>query len=91
MPLKVFDYFLAGIPVVSTPIVNLWEYSDIIYFGDDSCELIRAIELALEEPSDSPRKIKRIEIGRGNSIEALANALLKVLPLEGTDSNAYRT
>ncbi len=90
MPLKVFDYFLAGIPIVSTPIVNLWEYSDIIYFGDDSCELIRAIELALQEPADSPRKIKRIEVGKRNSIEALANALLNVLPLDGTNSNACR-
>jgi hypothetical protein len=90
MPLKVFDYFLAGIPVVSTPIVNLWEYSDIIYFGDDSCDLIRAIELALEEPADSPRKTKRIEVGRQNSIEALANALLKLLPPNGTNSNACR-
>lgn len=88
MPLKVFDYFLAGLPVVSTSIVNLWEYSDTIYFGDDSCELIRAIELALNEPLDSPRKTKRIEIGKRNSIEALANALLKVLPLNETNPDA---
>lgn len=91
MPLKVFDYFLAGIPVVSTPIVNLWEYSDTIYFGDDSCELTRAIQLALEEPADSPRKTKRIEIGKKNSIEALAIALLKVLPPDGTNMHACRS
>lgn len=90
MPLKVFDYFLAGIPVVSTPIVNLWEYSDLIYFGDDSCELIRAIEIALKEPADSPRKTKRIEIGKRNSIEALARALATALPSDGENSNAPR-
>lgn len=90
MPLKVFDYFLAGLPVVSTPIVNLWEFSDVIYFGDDSVELIRAIESALEEPPDSPQKARRIEIGKKNSIEALAEALLKVLPRGGTNSDARR-
>lgn len=79
MPLKVFDYFLAGIPVVSTPIVNLWEYSDTIYFGDDAEGLRHAIDRALAEPSDSPLKAKRIAIGRENSIETLASVLAQVL------------
>lgn len=88
MPLKVFDYFREGIPVVSTPVVNLWEFSDVIYFGDDDLELASAIRQALEEPADSPRKTKRIEIAKQNSIEALANALLKILPPTGTNPNA---
>ncbi len=79
MPLKVFDYFLAGLPVVSTPIVNLWEYSDTIYFGDDANQLRHAIQLALEEPPDSPLKPKRMAIARENSIETLANVLAGVL------------
>ncbi len=83
MPLKVFDYFHAGLPVVSTPIVNLWEYSDIIYFGDDAEELSRAVQSALDEPADSPKKSARIAIAREHSIEGLAECLHRVLSSRG--------
>lgn len=79
LPIKLFDYFHAGLPVVSTPIVNLWEYSDTIYFGDDANELEHAIQLALDEPINSPRRFKRMEIAREHSIEALAESLSKIL------------
>lgn len=79
MPLKVFDYFNAGIPVVSTPIVNLFEYSDTIYFGDTAEELAAAIELALSEPQDSQRKSARRDIAKSHSIAALAEALSEIL------------
>lgn len=83
MPLKVFDYFSIGLPVVSTPIVNLWEFSDTIYFGDDAGELGRAIQSALDEPVDSPKKSARIAIAREHSIEALAVCLDQVLSYHG--------
>ncbi|HEU5411612.1 MAG TPA: hypothetical protein VFU57_11370 [Candidatus Acidoferrales bacterium] len=79
MPLKVFDYFNAGVPVVSTPIVNLWEYSDTIYFGDTAEELITAVESALDEPADSPRRSLRRNIAKRQSISALAESLSRIL------------
>lgn len=88
LPIKLFDYFYAGLPVVSTPIVNLWEFSDMIYFGDDDVELTRAIELALCESADSPRKAKRIAIAQQNSIEALADVLLSILTSHPVNFNA---
>ena len=33
-PLRLFDYFLAGLPVVSTPVIPPWEFEDLIYFGE---------------------------------------------------------
>lgn len=75
LPLKLFDYFDAGIPVVSTSIINLWAYSDTIYFGDTAEELTTAIEKALDEPSDSPRKSDRKKIVEKHSTGALAEAL----------------
>ncbi|HKF53480.1 MAG TPA: hypothetical protein VKB26_14285 [Candidatus Acidoferrales bacterium] len=83
MPLKLFDYFSQGLPVVSTRIVNLLEFSDTIYFGDDPAELSHAIQLALDEPPDSPLKAKRMAIARKNSIEALASVLAEVLAPHG--------
>lgn len=85
MPLKVFDYFNAGIPVVSTPIVNLWEYSDAIYFGDTAEELATAIERALGEPADSSLKSLRREIAKRQSIPALAESLSRILFSDQSD------
>ena len=65
--------------VVSTPIVNLWEYSDAIYFGDTAEELATAIERALGEPADSSRKSLRKEIAKRQSIPALAESLSRIL------------
>ena len=42
-PLKVFDYFLTGLPVVSTPTIPLWEFADLIYFGETAEEFSLAI------------------------------------------------
>lgn len=83
MPLKVFDYFLAGLPVVSTPIVNLWKFSDTVYFGDDAEELCSAVQSALDEPAGSTKKSARIAIAREHSIEGLANCLDRVLSSRG--------
>lgn len=83
MPLKVFDYFSTGLPVVSTPIVNLWEFSDTIYFGDDAEELCRAVQSALDEPVDSPKKAARIAVAKEHSIEGLAECLHRVLSSRG--------
>ncbi|HEV2289470.1 MAG TPA: glycosyltransferase [Candidatus Acidoferrales bacterium] len=79
VPLKLFDYFSAGLPVVSTSIVNLREFSDAIYFGDDVDQLAHAIQSALDEPVDSPRRGKRIRIAQEHSIESLSSALADCL------------
>jgi len=75
MPLKLFDYFSKGIPVVSTPIVNLWELAGTVYFGYDADGLCRAVQLALDEPKDSPKRCNRLRIARDHSIDALAAVL----------------
>ena len=81
MPLKLFDYFSIGLPVASTPIVNLQEFSDIIYFGDDAGKLACAVQSALDEPTASQRKLKRIGIAQEHSIEGLSKVLKHLLPL----------
>jgi hypothetical protein len=78
-PLKLFDYFLAGIPVVSTPVIPLWEYEDLVYFGETPTEFSGAVCKALEEPSTSPKRRRRIEVARSHSTVILGQKLEEVL------------
>lgn len=82
LPLKLFEYFALGLPVVSTPILELWDLADLVYLGDTAEDLEHAVELALQEPLDSPKRQRRIEIAKSHSIANLADALRCALPLE---------
>ncbi|MHB8485795.1 MAG: glycosyltransferase family protein [Candidatus Acidiferrales bacterium] len=84
MPLKLFDYFSKGIPVVSTPIVNLWEFADTVYFGHNADGLCRAVQFALDEPEDSPKRCRRLRIARDHSIDALSAALGGIFSARGS-------
>jgi len=81
VPLKLFDCFAFGIPVVATPLIHLWEYRDLVYFGDTAGELTSAVEQALREPRDSAKRFARIEVARRHSLENLAAELTELLPL----------
>jgi hypothetical protein len=83
VPLKIYDYFSIGLPVVSASILNLLDSSGEVYFGDTSDELARAVSSALLEPFDSPKRKSRVEISRRHSIEKFAEALERTLPLRG--------
>jgi len=78
-PLKLLDYFLAGLPVASTPILSLSDFSDLVYLGDTPAEFSRAIERALEEPVNSPKREARKEVARKHSTEMLGRRLMEVL------------
>jgi hypothetical protein len=83
VPLKIYDYFSVGLPVVSASILNLLDSSGEIYFGDTADELGRAVASALLEPLDSPKRTSRVEISRRHSIEKFAEALGRALPMRG--------
>jgi len=79
VPMKLFDYFALGLPVVATPIIHLWEYEGLVYFGETGEELERAVEAALAEPIGSPKRQKRSEVAERHSIESLARVLSGIL------------
>jgi hypothetical protein len=81
LPLKLFEYFALGLPVVATPILELREFGDLVYLGDTAKELEQAVKLALQESPDSPKRRRRIEIAQTHSIQDLADVLSKALPL----------
>ena len=81
VPLKLFDYFAFGLPVVSTPVIHLWAHRDLVYLGDSAAELEAAVLAALREPPDSPKRSARMEIARRHSLRNLAAVLRECLPL----------
>ncbi|MGH9699203.1 MAG: glycosyltransferase family protein [Candidatus Acidiferrales bacterium] len=83
VPLKLFEYFAAGLPVVSTPVISLGEFPNLIYFGETATEFTAAIERALAEPPDSPKRRQRAEVARAHSTEALGRRLEEVLDFNG--------
>lgn len=78
-PLKIFDYFSLGMPVVSTPVLSLREFGNLVYAGETASELASAVENALNEPKDSDKRQRRIEIARSHTTEALGPALEEIL------------
>lgn len=79
VPLKLFDYFALGMPVVSTPIVAIREYDGLVYTGETAEQLADAISQALKEGSDSVKKEKRMAVAREHSIEKISEILREIL------------
>lgn len=61
-PMKFFEYLSAGLPVVSTPLEALSEYSDVVRFAADPISFVRAIEGCLTERlnSDFERRVEGV-------------------------------
>jgi len=79
VPLKLFDYFALGMPVVSTPVVAIREYGDLVYTGETAEQLADAISQALKEGGDSPKKAKRMAVAREHSVEKISEILREIL------------
>lgn len=79
-PVKLYEYFSQGKPVVARQLYELSTYQDVIYFYDDSEGLAEAIETALAE--NGTEKInKRTQIAKTNTwnvrIKSITDGLLK--------------
>jgi hypothetical protein len=81
LPLKRLDYFQAGLPVVSTPILCMAELGNMVYVGGTGDELSQAICAALAEKPDDPKRKLRKQYTLAHSISNLANRLREALPL----------
>jgi glycosyltransferase involved in cell wall biosynthesis len=68
-PLKLYEYFAMGIPVVATRLPEVVKQRELAYIAGDSAEFIAKIEEALREAVDSPAKPKRVQVAKANSWE----------------------
>lgn len=85
-PLKLFDYFLAGLPVVTTPILAVSEFGDLVYTGSTVAELSDAVARALQEPADSPKRSLRVKAAWEHSTELQGQRLEEIVSHLGENS-----
>jgi len=87
VPLKLFDYLAADLPMMSTPISYVQAMNGIVYVGDSASSLASAVLQALAEPQDSPAKERRKQIAQAHSIEANAAELGRIAGLDSSASH----
>ncbi len=66
-PMKLFEYFYAGQPIVSTPIEELRRFPDLVSLASDDLAYAQAIKSALIEPWPREKAAKQRKLAEGNS------------------------
>ena len=75
VPLKLFDYFSIGIPVVSSKLININHMNDIIYLCGTCEEFICAIDSSLKESRVSSNRQRRKQIYKYHNTKERSNDL----------------
>jgi len=83
-PVKLYEYFSLGKPVVASNMAELGQCGDMVYIGHDPEDFARKLDLALSETdADLPRR--RIEFARANTwssrVEDIDRAIRQAFPL----------
>ena len=80
-PLKLYEYFAMGIPVVATPIPEVARHEDYVYLASGPDEFVSLAEVATREPSDAPVRTRRRELARQNSWESRGLRIKELLEM----------
>jgi hypothetical protein len=86
-PIKLYEYFSLGLPVVSTPLPEAQAMSELVYIADSSAAFARQVAQALGE-QDCARRERRKAVARSESWMARAHdmcAQFAALGWIGTD------
>ena len=79
VPLKLFEYFYAGIPVISTQLLNISEFQPHVYLANSHQDFIHGLS-SLISSTQSPRAIKeRKQIANRHSTKNLTIRLESIL------------
>lgn len=73
-PIKVYEYFSHGIPVVSTRLPELEVFPDLVYLTDDPASFVRELEAAVGE-SDLEKQRQRFAVANRETWDARADQL----------------
>jgi len=78
VPLKLFEYFQVGIPVVSTELLNLKRFEPLLSMSENTEELICHLRNSLDEKLDSPLRKKRKLVGESHSTKNQSNLIKSI-------------
>ena len=78
-PLKLYEYFAMGIPVVASPIPEVARHEDFVYLASGPDEFVSLAEVAVREPDDAPVRSRRRELARQNSWESRGQRIKDLL------------
>ncbi len=90
-PIKLFEYFALGKPVVSTPMPELETYRrrGLLWFGRTAEELAEAIRKALDEDDEGQLR-RRVRVARKHSWDILIADLYRVLRGESPSARSLK-
>jgi glycosyltransferase involved in cell wall biosynthesis len=66
-PLKLYEYFALGLPVVATALPEIVRHGDLVYIAESPEDFVKLAEAAVREPKDSPMRARRVDVARSNS------------------------
>lgn len=78
-PLKIYEYFALGKPVVATPMPEVARHGELVRLAEGPAGFIRQVECGLAEPADATVRQSRIECARANSWHARAKQVIDLL------------
>jgi len=78
-PIKLFEYFALGKPVVTTPLIEVEQYREqgLVYVGGTDETLIEALQTALGE-RDGDKRTRRAAVADAHSWKTLVDRMKKV-------------
>lgn len=77
-PLKLWEYFATGLPVVATPLEALQEWSDLFYPADSPEAWVQQIQAAITEDDPDHRR-RRVDLARKHDWAEIVQAHARVL------------
>ena len=84
-PVKIYEYFSSGKPVVAPRLEELEVFREVCYLAEGEGEFLAALESALAEPLDDPRRLLRRRIAEESDwsvrLAAIDAACGRTLPL----------
>lgn len=78
-PVKLYEYFAAGLPVISSALPEVHVHDAVCYIASEHATFLQAAERALAEPPNDPRRGRRRAIARVNTWGQRAAAFERLL------------